>query len=77
MEKVGKVTVEVTPRLTVDNDTAWVCLGLLELYCRQNKKTIEVRHTRPVGSDGEFEVSLDFIDDNKLAEMKGAQDEKE
>ena len=68
------LTVEVTPRLTVDNDTAWVCLGLLELYCRQNKKTIEVRHTRPDDSC-EWEVSFNFVDDAELKEaleqMKG------
>lgn len=60
------LTVEIIPVLTVDNDTAMVCLGLLEFYCRQNKMTIEVRHTRPVGSDGEFEVSLDFKNDDRF-----------
>lgn len=66
-----ELMVEVKPRLTVDDDTAWVCLGLLELYCRQNKMTIEVRHTRPVDSDAEFEVSFDFVADEELAETKG------
>ena len=71
MAKTG-LTVEVKPILTVDNDTAMVCLGLLELYCRQNKKTIEVRHKRPVGNDGEFEVAFDFKDDDRF--RKGDKD---
>ncbi len=69
MAKIGEVTVEVKPKLTVDNDTALVCLGLLELYCRQTGKTIEVRHTRPVDSDEEFEVTFDFVEDKALKQM--------
>lgn len=69
MAKIGEITVEVKPKLTVDNDTAWVCLGLLELYCRQNRKTIEVRHTKPADSDAEFEVSFNFIDDKELNQI--------
>ena len=69
MANIGEITVEVKPKLTVDNDTAWVCLGLLELYCRQNGKTIEVRHVRPADSDAEFEVSFNFIDDKELKQM--------
>lgn len=69
MANIGEITVEVKPKLTVDNDTAWVCLGLLELYCRQNRKTIEVTHSRPVDSDGEFEVSFNFVDDKELKQM--------
>lgn len=69
MANIGEITVEVKPKLTVDNDTAWVCLGLLELYCRQNRQTIEVSHTRPVDSDGEFEVSFNFVEDKALKQM--------
>lgn len=69
MANIGEITVEVKPKLTVDNDTAWVCLGLLELYCRQNRKTIEASYTRPADSDGEFEVSFDFVDDKELKQM--------
>lgn len=58
------LTVNVTPVITVDNDTAWTILGLLELYCRANNKTIEVRHCRPADSDEAFSVSFNFIDDN-------------
>lgn len=58
------LTVNVTPVITVDNDTAWTILGLLELYCRANNKTIEVRHCRPADSDEAFSVSFDFKDDN-------------
>lgn len=69
MANIGEITVEVKPKLTVDNDTALVCLRLLELYCRQNRKTIEVRHTRPADSYGEFEVSFNFVDDKELKQM--------
>ena len=61
------LTVNVTPVITVDNDTARTILGLLELYCRANNKTIEVRHCRPAGSDEAFSVSFDFKDDNVSA----------
>ena len=70
MAKMGEITVEVKPRLTVDNDTAYVCLGLLEMYCRQNRKTIEVMHTRKEGA-ADFEVSFDFANDKELENMKG------
>lgn len=61
--KNPELTVNVTPVITVDNDTAWTILGLLELYCRANNKTIEVRHCRSAESDKPFEVSFNFIDD--------------
>ena len=67
------LTVEVKPVLTVDTETAYVCLGLLEMYCRQNKKTIEVRHTRPADSDEEFKVAFDFKDDDRFAEQIGGE----
>ena len=70
MAKTGEVTVEVKPRLTVDNDTAYVCLGLLEMYCRQNRKTIEVRHTRKE-DEADFKVTFDFANDKELDKMKG------
>lgn len=60
------LTVEVTPLLTVDDDTAHTILGLLEMYCKANKKTIEVRHTRPANSDEDFSISLYFANDTKL-----------
>lgn len=69
MAKMGEITVEVKPRLTVDNDTAYVCLGLLEMYCRQNGKTIEARYTRKE-DEADFEVTFDFSDDEKLEKMK-------
>lgn len=69
MANIGEITVEVKTKLTVDNDTALVCLGLLELYCRQNRQTIEVSHTRPANSNREFEVSFNFVDDTELKQM--------
>lgn len=63
MANLGGITVNVTPVITVDNDTAWTLLGLLELYCRANNKTIEVSHCRPADSDEAFSVSFNFIND--------------
>ena len=70
MAKMGEITVEVKPRLTVDNDTAYVCLGLLEMYCKQNGKTIEARYTRKKDAV-DFEVTFDFADDKESEKMKG------
>lgn len=41
-KSIGEVTVEVKPVLTVDDDTAYTCLMLLELYCKANDKVLEV-----------------------------------
>ena len=61
--------VEVTPVITVDDNTAYTILNLLELYCRANNKTIEVSHHKYQDKDG-YRVILnlvhdDFKEDNK------------
>jgi len=40
MSKMESLTVEIKPVLTVDQETAFVCLELLELYCKANNKAI-------------------------------------
>lgn len=68
MAKISELTVEVKPVLTVDSDTALVCLGLVEMCCRQSGQTIDVRYTKPANSDGDFQVTLDYkIDERRNA----------
>ena len=66
MGDLKTLTVTVTPVITVDETTAYTLLGLLELYCKANKKSIEISHMRPVDSDEDYSISLDFIDDTEI-----------
>ena len=53
MAKVEALTVEVKPVLTVDTDTAYTCLMLLELYCKANDKIIVSNKLDPQSYDFE------------------------
>lgn len=65
MGKFGDITVDVKVGLTITDDTAYTILGLLEMYCRENKKTIDIGYFKPANSDEEFEVAFDFKDDRR------------
>lgn len=69
MANVGEITVNVKPIITVDDNTAYIILGLLELYCKANKKTIEINHGRPADSDEEFSVYFNLVDDDFYKEV--------
>lgn len=53
MAKVEALKVEVKPVLTVDTDTAYTCLMLLELYCKANDKIIVSNKLDPQSYDFE------------------------
>ena len=51
MSKVTSLEVEVKPVITVDQDTAYTCLKLLELYCKANDKIIISKNYDPQSYD--------------------------
>ena len=57
------LTVTVTPVVTVDDKTADTLLGLLDLYCRANRKIIRTRKSGPTDSEEDFKITLEIEND--------------
>lgn len=51
MSKLKTLEVEVRPVLTVDENTAFTCLMLLELYCKANNVVLEPCENDPQSYD--------------------------
>lgn len=60
MGKLNELSITVKPVITVDDSTAYTILGLLELYCRANEKTIDVSHSIDYG---ERVIILNLVED--------------
>lgn len=75
----GKINVNVEPVITIDDDTAYTLLWLLELYCRAGKKTIGISHatTLDLNPSDEWKVTFDFEDDTFSKNEESYSHEKE
>lgn len=58
MASIGEITVDVKTRLTISTETAHTILGLLEMYCQENR--LKVVNSKRFTKDGSYEPILDF-----------------
>lgn len=59
-----EILIDVKAKLTIDDDTAYTIMGLLELYCRDKNKTIKTYRCKN-SEDAEYQVCFSMEDDDK------------
>lgn len=76
MSKLTELEIKIKPKFVVDEDTAYQCLALLEMYCNAENRVVDCFKTSPLDKE-EWKINLEFADEetiSKRAYKKGFED---
>lgn len=62
MAKISDLEIVLKPKFVIDEDTAYQCLTLLEMYCNSHNRVVTWYRSKPSSEDpeSEWKVNLEF-----------------